>query len=115
MFGGAVFAVSGAQTAKAAEVSGPIVVLMGMSKGAAGGILRDVLCVDIPLILRREIYATASIAGASVYVLLNELAPGSLAVALVPMAVVFRLRLATIRLDLHVPPFEPKDDGAPQP
>ncbi len=31
--------------------------------GVAGGILRDVLCTEIPLILRREIYGTASVTG----------------------------------------------------
>ena len=68
-FGLALFTVTGAQTAETAEVSGLIVILMGTITGVAGGILRDVLCAEIPLILRREIYATASIAGASVYVL----------------------------------------------
>ena len=108
-FGLALFTVTGAQTAEAAEVSGLIVILMGTITGVAGGILRDVLCAEIPLILRREIYATASIAGASVYVLWNELAPSSQTAVLVPMALIFTLRLAAIRLDLHVPPVAPKD------
>jgi uncharacterized membrane protein YeiH len=108
-FGLALFTVTGAQTAETAEVSGLIVILMGTITGVAGGILRDVLCAEIPLILRREIYATASIAGASVYVLWNELAPGSQTAVLVPMALIFTLRLAAIRLDLHVPPVAPKD------
>ncbi len=108
-FGLALFTVIGAQTAEAAGVSSIIVVLMGTITGVAGGVLRDVLCAEIPLILRREIYATASIAGASVYVLLNDLAPGSQAAILVPMGLIFALRLAAIRLDLHVPPFKPKD------
>ena len=108
-FGLALFTVTGAQTAEAAEVSGLIVILMGTITGVAGGILRDVLCAEIPLILRREIYATASIAGASVYVLWNELAPSSQTAVLVPMALIFTLRLAAIRLDLHVPPVSPKD------
>ncbi len=111
-FGLALFTITGAQTAEAAEVSGLIVILMGTITGVAGGILRDVLCAEIPLILRREIYATASIAGASVYVLWNELAPGSQTAILAPMALIFVLRLATIWLDLHVPPVAPKDrDG----
>ena len=108
-FGLALFTVTGAQTAETAEVSGLIVILMGTITGVAGGILRDVLCAEIPLILRREIYATASIAGASVYVLWNELAPSSQTAVLVPMALIFTLRLAAIRLDLHVPPVAPKD------
>lgn len=41
--------------------------------------------------------------------LLNDLAPGIQTAVLVPMLVIFALRLAAIRLDLHVPPFEPKN------
>jgi uncharacterized membrane protein YeiH len=108
-FGLALFTVTGAQTAEAAGTSSLIVVLMGTITGVAGGILRDVLCAEIPLILRREIYATASIVGVCVYVLLNDLAPGSQAAVLVPMGLIFALRLAAIRLNLHVPPFESKD------
>lgn len=72
------FAVSGALTAehKDMDIFGVIVVVMGTITGAAGGIMRDVLCAEVlcaevPLILRREIYATAAIAGATVYVLLK--------------------------------------------
>ena len=108
-FGLALFTIAGAQPAEAAEVSSPIIVSVGTMMGVAGGILRDVLCAGIPLILRREIYATASIAGACVYVLLNELTPGSQAAVLVPMALIFVLRFAAIRLGLHVPPIMPKD------
>jgi hypothetical protein len=62
---------------------------------AGGGVMRDVLCAEVPLILRREIYATASIAAAAVYVLLKEMGIGG--------------PLVAIRLDLHVPPLPPKD------
>ena len=50
-----------------------IVVVMGAITGSAGGIMRDVLCAEVPLILRREIYATASVAGAVVFVVLQEI------------------------------------------
>ncbi len=51
-----------------------IVVLMATMTGVAGGVLRDVLSVEIPLIFRRgEIYATASIAGATTYLLVKAL------------------------------------------
>jgi hypothetical protein len=47
---------------------------MGVTTGVAGGVLRDVLCAEVPLILRKEIYATASLAGAVTYVPLSEVA-----------------------------------------
>jgi uncharacterized membrane protein YeiH len=82
---------------------------MGTITGAAGGVMRDVLCAEVPLILRREIYATAAIAGATVYVLLEEAFPNGPLTTLLPVATVFAVRLAAIRFDLHVPPFRPKE------
>jgi len=107
-FGLAVFTFIGARTAYEAGVPAPIVVLMGTVTGVAGGIMRDVLCTEVPLILRREIYATAAIAGATVYVLLEETFPNGPLTTLLPVATVFAVRLAAIRFDLHVPPFRPR-------
>ena len=108
-FGLAVFTFIGARTAYAAGAPDLIVVTMGTITGAAGGVMRDVLCAEVPLILRREIYATASIAGGAVYVLLRQISPDDLVVGLLTTATVFAVRLAAIRFDLHVPPFQPKD------
>lgn len=109
-FGLAVFTFIGAQTAYEAGVPNLIVVLMGAITGSAGGVMRDVLCAEVPLILRREIYATAAIAGAAVFVLLKELGAGGPIATVLPVATVFLLRLAAIRLDLSVPRFGSKED-----
>ncbi|HKH09640.1 MAG TPA: trimeric intracellular cation channel family protein [Rubrobacter sp.] len=112
-FGLAVFTFIGARTAYEAGVPAPIVVLMGTVTGVAGGIMRDVLCTEVPLILRREIYATAAIAGALVFVVLTNLgATGPLA-AIPTVAAVFGLRLTAIRLDLHAPSPRTKEPPSP--
>jgi uncharacterized membrane protein YeiH len=108
-FGLAVFTFIGAQTAYIAGVPYLIVVVMGAITGSAGGIMRDVLCAEVPLILRREIYATASVAGAIVFVLLQETGASGPLMPLLPISTTFFLRLAAIQFDLHVPPFRPKD------
>jgi uncharacterized membrane protein YeiH len=69
-----------------------------------------VLCAEVPLILRREVYATAAIAGATVYVVLEEIGAGGPIVAVLPVTTVFLLRLAAIRFDLHVPRFDTEED-----
>ena len=69
----ATFALSGAQIAEAAGHPAIVVVLMGTMTGVAGGVLRDVLTAEIPLILRRDVYATAAIAGIALYLLLQAL------------------------------------------
>ncbi len=112
-FGLAVFTFIGARTAYEAGVPAPIVVLMGTVTGVAGGIMRDVLCTEVPLILRREIYATAAIAGAAVFIVLTGLGATGPLVALPTVATVFGLRLTALRLDLHVPSPRPKDEGPP--
>jgi uncharacterized membrane protein YeiH len=64
----AVFCVIGAETALEAGAPPAVAVLMGVMTATFGGLVRDVLCAEVPLILRREIYATAAAAGAAVYV-----------------------------------------------
>ncbi|HQR95606.1 MAG TPA: TRIC cation channel family protein, partial [Thiotrichales bacterium] len=49
-----------------------IAVMMGIMTGVVGGMIRDILVGEVPLILRQEIYATASFLGATVYVLANH-------------------------------------------
>src|SRR5690606_24346092 len=68
----ALFPISGAQVAEELHLSGIIVVIMGTMTGTAGGLLRDVLSAEVPLLLRQEdLYATAAIAGAAVYLMMQ--------------------------------------------
>lgn len=101
----ALFALSGAQLAEAAHCPPLIMVLMGTMTGVTGGILRDVITAQVPLILRREIYATAAIVGIAVYLALYAFGlPRPFAFG-VGMIVVVVLRLAAMRWRLHLPVF----------
>ena len=101
----ALFALSGAQLAEAAQCPPIIVVLMGTMTGVTGGILRDVITAQVPLILRQEIYATAAIVGVAAYLVLHALGmPRALAFA-AGMIMVVALRLLAIRWGLHLPVF----------
>jgi uncharacterized membrane protein YeiH len=104
-FGLAFFTVLGAEIATRAGVPAMIVVLMATMTGVAGGAIRDVLCGEIPLILRRHIYATASIAGATADVLLMRAGVGAVPAAIVAMLLVFGLRLGAIFRGFHLPRF----------
>lgn len=104
-FGLALFALSGAQYAEAAQSSPLIVVLMGTMTGVTGGIIRDVITARVPLVLRREIYATAAIVGIIAYQLMKALGvPNAIAFSGGMVAVV-GLRLIAIRWNLHLPVF----------
>jgi uncharacterized membrane protein YeiH len=104
-FGLAVFTVIGAQVAEQEHLPGIIVAMVAAITGAAGGVVRDVLCTEVPVILRKDIYATASLAGAVVYLLAKKAALDATAGMLAAMATVVILRLAAIFWGLHLPRF----------
>ena len=110
-FGLAVATVLGAEAAAQAGASPLIVIVMGVTTGVAGGILRDVLCAEVPLILRKEIYATASMAGAAAYVALNDLAQANPTVTVIPMVIIFAIRLVAIQFGIHRPPPAPNKEA----
>jgi uncharacterized membrane protein YeiH len=99
------FALSGAQIAEAARLSPTIVVLMGTITGVAGGVIRDLLTADIPLVLRRDIYATAAIAGVSLYLGLRALGVRPTWAFGAGMVAVVALRLLAIGFGWQLPTF----------
>lgn len=100
----ALFTISGAQIAEGRDFPGLIVVVMGTITGSAGGVLRDVLSAETPLLLRQtDLYATAAIAGATVYLVLQAVGLERTSAGLVGMAVVAGLRLAAIWWRLRLP------------
>ena len=56
-----VFTMAGCDVAWQVKVSLPIVIVAGMITGCAGGVLRDILCNDVPLLFRSELYASVSV------------------------------------------------------
>ena len=66
----AAFTVIGIEAALSKGMQMPIVVMMGVMTAVAGGIMRDVLCRQLPLLLHKEIYITASLIGSVFYLVL---------------------------------------------
>lgn len=105
-FGLAVFTVIGVQVAlNQTGVSAPVAIMMGVVTGTAGGAIRDIICNDIPLILKREIYATASALGGIVYCLLETLHFSTFANTLISMLCVLVLRLWAVKAQWALPSF----------
>jgi uncharacterized membrane protein YeiH len=99
----ALFAISGAQIAEQRGLPVSTVVLMGTMTGVAGGVLRDVLTAEIPLIFRGgRFYATAAIAGVALYLVLQLVIERNVA-ALAGMALIAALRIAAIHWRLNMP------------
>ena len=62
-----VFTIAGCDVAWQIDASLPIVIVAGMITGCAGGVLRDILCNDVPLLFRSELYASVSVVTGLVY------------------------------------------------
>ena len=99
----AVFTVLGTEKALSVDMPGSIAVVMGVVTGVVGGMIRDVLSGEIPLILRREIYATASLCGALVLTLtITRIQVRELAV-FASLVVTLGLRLSAIKWKISLP------------
>lgn len=108
-FGLARFTVIGAEKALNLGLSGMIAVVMGLITGVGGGIIRDVLCRQVPMILRTEIYATASICGGIGYTVALQLGAANKAAFGFAMISALLIRLAAIKWHLKLPAFDLKN------
>jgi uncharacterized membrane protein YeiH len=106
----ALFSVAGAQIAERTGLPALSGVVLGTVTGTAGGVVRDMLCAEVPLLFRGgNLYATAAIAGTGAYFLLQAAgAPQSIA-SLAGMATCAALRFASIWWGLKVPIFTLND------
>jgi uncharacterized membrane protein YeiH len=112
----ALFSIAGTQVAERSGLPALSCVLLGAVTGSAGGAIRDVLSAQVPVVLQRgSLYATAAIAGTSLYVILARIGLERSAAALAGMAAVAGLRLAAIWWGLKLPVFEVRTSEMPIP
>ncbi|MBB1271878.1 MULTISPECIES: trimeric intracellular cation channel family protein [Psychromonas] len=104
-FGLAIFTINGAQKALMLGFSWPVAIVMGCITGVVGGMIRDILSGQIPFVLQKEIYATASILGATLYVLCDYIELGPIFSMAVAMLGTLSLRLCAIYYHLSLPVF----------
>ncbi len=106
-FGLALFTIVGTEKALAFQSSGVIAVMLGVITGVAGGVLRDVLRREVPLVFQPEIYlyATASFCGATAFVVMHKFVPDFPADRLIAMGIILALRLAAMWWKLRLPLF----------
>lgn len=101
----ALFCVVGARIAHDAGAPAPVAVLMGMTSAVMGGLLRDIICNELPLVLRRELYWTPALLGAVVAIGLDGLGLPPAAGGVAGFAAAFALRAAALRFDLSLPAY----------
>lgn len=106
MFDGAglaLFAVSGAWKALSFGLGPVTAILLGTLSGIGGGIARDMLVAQVPVVLRTELYAVAALAGAAVVVIGDWLELPQVPVLIFGALLSFGLRFIAIRFDLRLP------------
>lgn len=102
----AVFTVLGLEKALLIELSPIIAVMMGMFSAVLGGVIRDMLINEIPLIFRKEIYALACIAGGSLFILLRSIGVGFEMNTLLTALTIILMRIIAIRYKIGLPGIE---------
>lgn len=98
-----VFTIIGIQKGLEADLSPVICMALGTMTACFGGVIRDTLCNDIPVIFRKEIYATACICGGLCYFLLDTLSLPSTYINLISVLVVIIIRLLAVRFNVALP------------
>ncbi len=103
------FSVMGTEMACAAGFSdkGVFVVFMGMLTGVGGGIFRDVLVSKTPYVLKKHIYAVASIAGSCLYYITSINAEDKFALTALSMVVIIVIRLLAAKYRWKLPKITP--------
>ncbi len=100
----AFFSIAGARIAEVANLSPFICIIMGAITGCAGGLIRDVLVAEVPLIFRRsELYVTACLAGLGAYILLVTFNIPPAYASLIGTTIIVLIRIASIRWQITLP------------
>ena len=106
-----VFTIIGCNVALALEMPLTVVIISGMLTGCVGGVLRDILCNDIPLLFRSELYASVSIVTGLLYVAGLRLNINHELVMAIALLAGLTLRMLALRFKWNMPTFIYNRDG----
>lgn len=101
--GAATFTIIGIEKALAMDFTPMVAMLMGITTATVGGILRDIICNEIPLLFRREIYISACLVGALVYFALLYLGLFQAVRQLVVIGIIFTVRMLAVYQNWQLP------------
>ena len=107
------FTIIGVEKGIAAGFSPVICVALGTMSACFGGVIRDILCNEIPIIFRKEIYATACILGATAYFVLHATPIPEGFIVIISGAIVFTVRFLAVYFKLSLPSIYRKEVDEP--
>jgi uncharacterized membrane protein YeiH len=99
------FTIVGIDLAVEKHFSIGVCIALGTITACFGGVIRDVLLNDVPLLFRREIYAMACIIGGLIYFLFREIRLDASLSKIICILSIFVIRVLAVRLKLSLPPF----------
>ncbi len=106
-----VFTIIGLEKALDFNLNPASAIIMGLSTAVVGGIIRDILCNDIPLIFEKEIYATPCLVGALIFLVLDGFQVPELITQCTTIIIIIALRLTAIRFQWSFPRFSIDEDS----
>ncbi|SRX75825.1 hypothetical protein AEQU3_02822 [Aequorivita antarctica] len=106
----ALYTIVGVEKGIAAGFHPIICVALGTMTACFGGVIRDILCNEIPIIFRKEIYATACILGATAYFLLHATPISENFIVVISGSIIFIVRLLAVYFKLSLPSIYRKDE-----
>lgn len=99
----AAFTIIGVEAALSRGMTATIAILMGAFTAVIGGVMRDIVCRQIPLVLRQEIYITASIIGSGYYLLMLQTGINAWLRSLSTIALIFAVRMLAVYRGWNLP------------
>ena len=103
-----VFTVTGTVIALDASLGPAPAALLGMLTGVGGGVLRDVLAAEVPLIFRSEVYAVASMLGAVIIIVASQAGFSGIRPEILAALATFILRMVSVQRGWKIPVARPK-------
>lgn len=100
-----IFTIIGVEKGIQTELAPIVSVALGAMTGCFGGVIRDILCNEIPVIFRKEIYATASIAGGICFMILYQLNTPMNIIYISTTLLIIVIRLIVVKYQISLPLF----------
>lgn len=100
-----IFTITGVEIGLSYDFHPIITIALGTMSACFGGVIRDTLCNEIPVIFRKEIYATACIIGALAFIVMSEFNISVNLIYIITTGIIIGIRLIAVKRKLSLPTF----------
>ncbi len=101
--GSGVFTLIGLEIGQEYHLNAVVCIILGTITATFGGVIRDILCAEIPVLFRKEIYATLCIVGGILFFILQELQVASNSISLIVVSFIISFRLIAFKNNWSLP------------